>query len=93
MSETIANKIVKIRKPHQCFSCFRKFEPGTEMRYWCGVYDGDFNSVYCCMTCDQIMERSEPDDDGYPEGFVCYMLEDNQTPEQLLDKMKKKDIL
>lgn len=92
MSETFTDKIVKIRKPHQCFSCFRKFEPGTEMRYWCGIYDGDFGSVYSCKACNEIMDRCEPDDDGYPEGFVAYMLEKDQTPEQLLEKMKK-DIL
>lgn len=87
MSTTLTDKIVVTRKPHVCFSCFRKFPKGTEMRYWSGVSQGDFNSVYSCHTCEKIMDKMEQYDDGYPEGFVRDMLEKDQTPEQLLESL------
>lgn len=89
MSTTLTDKIVITRKPHVCFSCLRKFPEGTEMRYWTGMTSDGFNSVYCCETCDKIMDKYPWDDDGdgYPEGFVREMLEKDQTPEQLLESL------
>lgn len=89
MSTTLTDKIVITRKPHVCFSCLRKFPEGTEMRYWTGTTSDGFYSVYCCKTCNKIMDKScyYDDDDGYPEGFVREMLAPGQTPEQLLETL------
>jgi len=82
MAVTLQNNKVRTRKEHKCFSCFRKFPPKTKMNYWAGIYEGDFNSVYYCNTCDKIMQKDEENE--YPEGFVYEMLDKNQTPEDLL---------
>lgn len=89
MGDTFKNQVVTTRKKHQCFSCWRTFQPGTKMNYWVGTYEGDFNSLYTCMTCIEIMNmRQDPDEDGFPEGYVCEMLENNETPEELLIRFK-----
>lgn len=95
MSTTLTSKIVITRKTHVCFSCLRKFEAGVEMRYWAGIHDGDFNSIYSCCTCQKVMEWATSNNgyddyyEGYPEGFVHEMLDHGQTPEQLLAKLTK----
>ena len=86
MSTTLKDKEVTIRKPHQCFSCLRKFPIGTKMRYWVGTVDGDFNSVYICTICEQIM--SFDDENEYPEGYVTEMLEQGESPEELLKRLR-----
>jgi len=78
---------VKTRNPHKCFSYYRLFDIGTTMRYTVGTYDVIYGT-YSCTTCDKIMDLL-PDDDGYPEGYVYEMLELNQTPEILLEKLNK----
>lgn len=90
MSTTLKYKEVTSRKQHKCFSCLRIFPPRTKLRYWVGIYDGDFGSVYNCVTCDEIMKRCNDDGEGYPQGFVQEMLEKGQTPEQLLKEWKSK---
>lgn len=46
-------KIVKIRKPHSCYGCRKKFDPGTEMTYSAGKVDGLFSSTYMCANCEE----------------------------------------
>ena len=87
MAVTLQYKKVRTRKEHQCYSCFRKFEPKTKMNYWAGIYEGDFGSVYWCETCDKIMQLDEEFE--YPEGFVHEMLDKNQTPEDLLNSLQQ----
>jgi hypothetical protein len=89
MSITLTNKIVQIRKPHICFSCLRKFEIGSKMRYWSGICEGDFGSSYCCIICDTIIDLLDIEEDYYPEGYVDEMLNKDETPEQFLDNLKK----
>lgn len=71
MCTTFKSKEVKIRKQHQCFSCFRKFPVGTKMNYWSGLYEGDFNSNYTCVDCQKIMDDS--DEHCFEQGFVDEM--------------------
>ncbi len=92
MSTTLTNKNVVIRKEHLCFSCHRRFPIGTKMRYWTGLVEGDFNSVYSCETCDEIIKLTPREffDDGIiPDGFVRETLNKNQTPEELLQILKE----
>lgn len=89
-SITFKYKPVKIRKDRNCVSCYRKFASGSKMIYWAGLTEGDFGYVYLCPTCDEIYQKQQPDYDYAP--FDSYLIEvrDNkeQTPEQLLDKLK-----
>lgn len=82
MVTTLSNKTVIIRKDRRCFSCYRKFPIGTEMKRWVGVYEGAINSSYSCITCVKIMEMDS--DHEFPDGYVSEMLNKNQTPEDLL---------
>lgn len=83
MSDTLKYQKVKTRKTHKCFSCYRKFEPGTTMFYWFVVDGGDTNSGYYCLTCDAIIYKKNEDE--IDEGYVYNALEKNQTPEDYLN--------
>lgn len=92
-----SNKIVKVRKEQQCFSCFRKFPKGTQMDSWSWCLDGDWNHGYTCETCVKIIDAhrySEEFIDGVPEGYVLECLEQGQTPEEyLVEAIKEKQRL
>ncbi len=85
---TIAHRIIKkTRKVHQCSMCYRKFQPGTTMHYWVGIYEGDFCYSRCCVTCQQLIDHSTESE--FPEGFVYESLNKDQTPEMLLEDLLK----
>jgi len=87
---TLKNKIVTIRKDRKCFSCLRVFTVGSKMNYWSGIFDGDFSYNYSCLTCVQIINMSQDEnDEGIPEGFVREMLNSGETPEQKLEEFNK----
>lgn len=79
---TLSNKEVKIRKTHQCFSCWRKFLKGTIMLKWASLHEDNFCSGYTCVTCDKIIEKLSPNE-SVEEGFVYEILE-SLTPENYL---------
>jgi hypothetical protein len=88
MITILKDKHVKIRKEHMCFSCYRKFPIGTIMHY--GTYvDDKIYSLYTCSTCEQIMDL-EKDETEFKYGYVNNELNKNETPEQLLEKLKSK---
>ena len=92
MSFVGSSKIVKVRKPHKCFSCFREFGNGKQMDKWSGVYDGVWNSGYTCLTCHEIHNHKSIREDfyeGIPEGFVHECLEKDQTPEMYLEYLNE----
>ena len=62
MSTLISSKKVKIRKPHYCFGCARKFPKGTEMQYNTIVDDDIFNT-YICPTCLDVIDSMEYGDE------------------------------
>lgn len=91
--EILFDKEVKIRKPHVCFACGRRFEPPAQMRRQTHTYDG-LQTVYSCNTCNELMNkfRSLFYDECemiYPEFCVYEALRDNDvyTPEELLVKL------
>jgi hypothetical protein len=84
---TLKYKIVTIRKKHRCFLCGRIFEPGTRMIYFVCVDGGDFSSGYNCFTCEKIVSYS--DEHEFYRDDVIEMLDKGQTPEQLLEELKK----
>ena len=89
MSTSLKYEIVTTKKTHECFACCRKFPEGSKMRYFVGIV-GEFSYGYSCLTCDEIMHMMDYDDDGFPYAFVADELEKGQTPEQLLEILKKK---
>lgn len=85
----LTDKDVKIRKPHRCYGCERKFEPGTIMRYSTYSDDGQMGSSYMCHTCLDIANYVfEPGEELSP-AFTACVLDDGQSPEQLLQSLKE----
>lgn len=67
MADIIGRKIVKIRKPHFCFGCGRRFFTGTQMEK-SFVTDYKPWTCYLCMTCLKITKTMRYDDEfGYSE--------------------------
>lgn len=52
------------------------------------IMDGDFCTFSQCLTCKELMKYLEDDDGMYPGGFVSESLENGETPEQLLERLK-----
>lgn len=84
----LSHSTVKIRKDRKCTSCLRGFPQGTLMEHWAGVGNGGFMHYYACPTCQQILDML--DETVYYEGEVANLLEEGQTPEEMLEKMKEK---
>lgn len=83
---TLKDKNVVTRKPHRCLLCMRILPAGSSMRYWVGIYEGDFCTSYSCQTCIQIIDLEQITE--YEEGDVKEMLYEHQTPEDLLCRLK-----
>ena len=91
------DKSVKIRKPHRCFACNRKFEPGTIMTRLVNVYDG-IQSVYSCPTCKELMEKFmdyflDESENMFSEGCVKEAMSEmfdfeGSNPEEFLEFLK-----
>ena len=86
-------KQVKTKKPHLCFSCLRKVQANNPMVYWAGIYDGNINSGYTCLTCEEIIAiqtRLKAVEYGVVEmGYVSEMTSKDTTPEMILETLKK----
>jgi len=87
MATTLKHKQVKIRKPRQCFSCYRKFQKGQIMTYWAGIYEGDFGTTYSCMDCQKIMNDS--DEHEFEEGFVWEGKNQGESIDELIIRLLK----
>jgi hypothetical protein len=63
---------------------------------WAGIYMGDFNSGYTCLTCDEIISLSVTNgnisrhDEVVEFGYVAEMTTQEKTPEMLLENLKKR---
>lgn len=56
------------------------------MNYWTGIYEGDFNACYSCMTCVEVMNMDTETE--FPEGYVHEMLNKGETPEEMIIRWK-----
>jgi hypothetical protein len=92
---SLKHKRVKTKKSHLCFSCLKKFPQNTVMVNWAGIYMGDFNSGYTCLTCEEIIvisaKNSRLDGGAVEFGFVNEMTSKEITPEMILENLKTKD--
>jgi hypothetical protein len=90
---SLKHKQVKTKKPHLCFSCLKRFPENSPMIYWVGITDGDFNSGYTCLTCEEIIQiyaKNNQLHGGAVEfGFVSEMTSKTITPETVLETLKQ----
>lgn len=65
-------KRVKIRKPHSCEGCLSKHEPGEELEYNAGMFDGEMQSYYLCDDCREFIDNDEGwnSDEGFSPGDI-----------------------
>lgn len=97
--EILSDKMVKTRKPHQCFGCGRTRPKGTNMHCQVNAGDDGIYTVYNCDVCWSIMSKYG-DDEGmiddwertYYHECVHIAMEDYkvETPEELLVMLGKK---
>ena len=83
----LKNRNVKTKREHQCFSCLRKFPPGTEMRYLVCTCENDFYTTHTCKICQEIMDLLK--EYNWEEDYVDVQLNKSQTPEELLICLKR----
>lgn len=93
MYTPLRHQLVKTHgKSKKCFACLRKFPKKTMMYSWAGVsVEYGLCSGYSCTTCDDLMGMIHLED-GYPDGWVLEELEKGQTPEDLLEQVKLRNI-
>lgn len=87
-------KIVKTRKPHECFACNRTFKKGSEMERQVNVDGGEIYQLYSCKTCQILM--SEFSELFLYEGIFEYgcipkSYDDEENPEELLKNLRSKN--
>lgn len=92
MATTLKYTLVKIRKPHYCDACLRKFKVNTQMFYFFVVDNGDSNTGYVCDTCDKILKHFQKHDNCFEweHGEIDNCLDKGQTPEDYLNELTKK---
>jgi hypothetical protein len=89
--------MVKTKKPHLCFSCLKSFPENTAMISWAGMYMGDFNSGYTCLTCDEIIDLSVKNgiidwqENAVEFGYVNEMISKETTSKMILEILKTKE--
>lgn len=59
MSEIIAHKYVKTRKPHKCFGCAREFPKGSILKREAVAEDGTVFTAYMCPDCEDYLQSGD----------------------------------
>lgn len=77
MDECIYIKIVKTKKLHQCFGCFKKIKKGEIAELSTHIIDDKIYSIYLCKDCIEHVNKycnkcdHKCDDvDGFSQGYV-----------------------
>lgn len=98
----LSDKIMKIRKKHQCWACLRSFDAGSKMARQVQADLGGIGNCYTCVTCDELLKLqpryksgmlifSSDEDESFPGEVIEECREfDVDTPEQLLELIKDK---
>lgn len=91
--DILSDKFVINRKYHICNCCGRRFEKNEKMRVQVNTFEGSLNNFRSCETCYELTNDFRDyfiDDDGIFYGYcVNEALDKNQTPEELLIKLKQ----
>jgi len=69
MTEFWNTKNVKIRKAHTCEGCLTEKQPGEEMEYNLGKWEGEMHSYYFCLECREFITKNDWAGDQLQEGF------------------------
>lgn len=91
MMDILSEKIVTTRKEHQCMGCLRIIPAGSKMYRQTNVFD-EIGTFKLCLTCNELMDYIEPDDDAYNQQFVCEEMDGEKftgTPEEFLEYLKQ----
>jgi hypothetical protein len=75
MSDFHNEKIVKVRKDHQCLTCGSNINKGLRAYYRSGIYNGEFYNYYMCEFCSKIYEIDEDIDTS--NGISSYDTQEN----------------
>jgi hypothetical protein len=75
MSDFYNEKLVKIKKEHECLACGTTIQKGLQAYYNDGVFDGEFYGYYICEFCRRIFEIDKNID--YEEGIVSDLIREN----------------
>ena len=90
--DILSDKVVTTRKKHACSACGRLFEKGTKMRTQINTFDG-IQAWRECPTCTELLSTHRSHFEDYDgmcyQGCVNEVCESGQTPEQLLEQLKK----
>ncbi len=68
--ETLSQKLVTTRKPHQCWGCEKVFPAGTKLSCVTTADGGEFNTVYWCARCQEVLQEHGEDIDRYDDGLL-----------------------
>jgi hypothetical protein len=64
----LTSKYVTSRKNHRCFGCAQCIPSGTKVKYYAGIWEGDFSYGYICAVCEIVLEDFDSYEDTYYEG-------------------------
>lgn len=73
MDVILKDRIVTVRKPHDCFGCLRIIRAGEKASYKVVVLDDYFHCYYICEDCEDWL-RLHPDcfvESGYFRGEIA----------------------
>lgn len=74
--ELVNQKLVKIRRPRECGSCFKTFPVGTKMLRHAGKTDGEFGVTFGCPVC--TFGHKQPD---HSDLHLCWGWNWDHNPE------------
>lgn len=77
--ETLRHKEVKTRKEHSCWGCRELIPKGTLVTNIVNTDGGDIMTTYWCAPCQEWVDESDDDGDGFLEGEVGDERKEQQT--------------
>ena len=83
MLTVLSHKIVKTRKPCQCFGCLRIIPVGSDVQTTTQVDEGKFSVVRLCEVCCNFVNTYIDYDDFYCEGEL------KRNEEELWEKIRQ----
>lgn len=79
MSEVIAHKYVKTRKPHKCFGCAREFSKGSILKREAVADDRTVFTAYMCPSCEDYLQSGDFTGDEFCFGDLKEFVVDHPT--------------
>jgi hypothetical protein len=70
MSLMLSDKLVTVKKKHQCFGCLGVIPAGASAKKQSWIFDGDFCHGYLCGVCQIILADAVDLDEWYEGELV-----------------------